>query len=641
MIRRLSRYALCGCLAASLGCQNPSQQSNKFADRESLGARLSFSSDDVSGLETGRGHLPSLASELADYRRQAEDDRAGGIPGGSSLTVQRLLERGHDADAHGRAQEARMYYEQVLAEAPDQADAHHRLGILADRAGDFPRAEEHYRHALRGKPNDPDVLNDLGYSYFLQGRAAESERFLNQARQIDPGHPHVSENLSLLYDPAKAEQVLLTVMGPRQTQATLAQLFQNAPMMERQEPMAPLQRSETHFANGRPGQFTEEADADSMESLQRKMEAARLQSIAERTERNAPPREPAMIDRNSSLPPLPPNYPRHVPARLAHTRTNEVPDSRINEAFRSIDGQGLALRPTEPKHSQRQSASATMPPAYEPHRLAAAQMRPNVDRGAMADQRAAAPEWNASEQPWPVHPQETMAQANIEQTNHAHTRTMPLEANSSPRMLPSAAKRAAEIGMAAGPGAIFPPLAGSHDSTPQPQGPAPAMRSLPGTDSRVNGAMYPEPGGHGVPTYWHDDNPAPYQNGASGQPADYGNGHPGQTGPHAAPNGYGPNPYDQMRAQHNAQFHRDQHALTAQQGLMSNGPPAREALPTSFDPDRHDWPAYTREQYDTRQMDPPANSQPPVAGQGRYGGQSVPQFNPATQQAPQNYGRRW
>jgi hypothetical protein len=96
-----------------------------------------------------------------------------------------------------------------------------------------------------------------------------------------------------------------------------------------------------------------------------------------------------------------------------------------------------------------------------------------------------------------------------------------------------------------------------------------------------------------------------------------------------------------MRTQHNAQFNRDQQALAAQQGLLSNGPPAREALPTSFDPDRQDWPAYTREQYDTRQLDPPANPQPPAAGQGRYGGQSAPQFNPATQQAPQNYGRRW
>lgn len=185
MIVRLSRIALCGCLVASLGCQNPANRSDTFADRDTFGASLSFSSDDPKGLETGRGHLPSLASEMADYRHQADADKTAGGPDGSDLTVQRLLERGHDADAHGRAQDAKMYYEQVLAEDPNQPDAHHRLAILADRAGDFPLAERHYQEALRGKPHDADVLNDLGYSYFLQGRAADSERYLALARQMD------------------------------------------------------------------------------------------------------------------------------------------------------------------------------------------------------------------------------------------------------------------------------------------------------------------------------------------------------------------------------------------------------------------------------------------------------------------------
>ncbi len=357
MILRLSRYALCGVLAASLGCQNPSNRANKFADDETFGARLSIASDDLAGLETGRGHLPSLASELADHRQQTEVERSPEIPGGSSLTVMRLLERGHDADAHGRTQEAKMYYQQALAEDPDQPDAHHRLAILADRAGDFPLALEHYQQALRGKPHDVDVLNDLGYSYFLQGRAADSERYLNQARQINPKHPHVSENLSLLYDSAKAEQVLLTVMGPRQTQATLAQLFQNPPVAERLRPMPPMQGG-MNLTEQRPSQFTEEPPTG-LESLQRKMEEARLRSIAERQHRKTPSHQATVSNQSAGLPPLPPNYPRHVPAQMAYSQPDEIPDGRINDAFRSIDAQGHSLRSTGQQDRPRQNALAS------------------------------------------------------------------------------------------------------------------------------------------------------------------------------------------------------------------------------------------------------------------------------------------
>lgn len=634
MIPRLSRYALCGCLVASLGCQNPANRSDEIADQDSFGVSLSFSSDDPAALETGRGHLPSLASELADHSHQADEDTSSGIPGGSTLTVQSLLERGHDADAHGRTQEAKMYYEEALAEDPNQPDAHHRLAILADRAGDFPRAEEHYRHALRGKPNDADVLNDLGYSCFLQGRAADSERYLNQARQIDPQHPHVSENLSLLYDPAKAEEILLSVMGPRQAQATLAQLFQHPPTIDRSPPAAPIERGETNVAHQEQGHFTEEVIPETVQSLQQKMEEARLRSIAERQLRNLPEHPPAVPERNIGLPQLPLNYPQRVPPRLANYQPHGVPDARINDAFRAIDSQNHSLRFAGHHRAPRQYVPSAMPPAYEPGRLADVQARPIPHARHTVEQRAAAPEWNVPPQSWPAYSQEASPAAPIEQTHH----TMK---SSSRTDLSSAAKRAAEIGMAAGPGSLFPPIADSQDSTPAAYGPAPAVRQLPGTDSRMNGSVYPEPGGHGVPTHWHDGQSLQTQQGAWGQPPASWNHPPQQSGRNVPANGHAQDPYDQMRAQHNAQFNHDQQSFAAQPGSFNSGPPAREALPTSFDPSRQDWPAYTREQYDARQMDQPRGNIPPQSGQGGYSGQTMPQIQPGMQQAPQNYGRSW
>ncbi len=86
-----------------VGLSNPLGHTAKFGNRDSLETKLSFSSDDPAAMGSGRGHLPLAGFELADSRHRSDQSRSSGIPGGSSLTVQRLLERGHDADSHGRS----------------------------------------------------------------------------------------------------------------------------------------------------------------------------------------------------------------------------------------------------------------------------------------------------------------------------------------------------------------------------------------------------------------------------------------------------------------------------------------------------------------------------------------------------------
>lgn len=661
MTFRLTRFVLCGCLVAACGCQNPSSRTANFRDRDTLETRLSFASDDPAPLDRGRGHLPSLASEMAD-RRHGLRDNASGIPGGSSLTVKRLLERGHDADAHGRTQEARMFYEQVLSEDPDHPEAHHRLGILADQSGDYERAEEHYHTALRGNPTDADVLNDLGYSYFLQGRAAESERYLSQAMQIDPRHPHVQENLSLLYDEAKAEKVLMSVMGPRQTQAALDRLFQNAPG-NRTVPNLPTQSQFAHRpappnrqANSPAANPAEGDLPDDLQELRRKMEEARLQSIAERNQRNAPQSPPALPDRVTNVPPTPlpsPYPPQSASRRLIGSR--DVPDGHINDAFRRIDAgghsQGVPTRNSNlaVNRASQVRASQFDSPGLPPRTLPPVNAQPITPP---TEQRAAAPQWNTPPQPWPYSPESTASQ-DIEQTRFTQPDFSARQPNARSAG-PSAAERAAEIGMSTGPGAMFPQW-NPEGETPlqQPQQrPAPAMRSLPGTHSRMNGTLYQQPGGSGVPSNWDNFNSAPETPAHGGQSglrlendysqADYRSPDPPQPNLGRPGNPAEFEAYEQMRAQQNSQFNQDQQSLAASPSLMTNGHPGHEPIPGQFDPNRQVWPAYTRDEYDTRSMNPPpAEPQQSRYGQGQFDGQIMPQIVPATQSAPQDYGRRW
>ena len=81
---------------------------------------------------------------------------------------------------------------------PDNPEANHRLGVLADQRREYEVAARHYMTALQQKPSDPDLLNDIGYSFLLQGRAETARRYLEDALRAQPAHVRARANLALL-----------------------------------------------------------------------------------------------------------------------------------------------------------------------------------------------------------------------------------------------------------------------------------------------------------------------------------------------------------------------------------------------------------------------------------------------------------
>jgi Flp pilus assembly protein TadD len=61
------------------------------------------------------------------------------------------------------------------------------LGVLADRGQDFAEARASYAKAQALAPSRPEILNNLGWSYFLEGRPAEALPYLERAMAAD-GH---------------------------------------------------------------------------------------------------------------------------------------------------------------------------------------------------------------------------------------------------------------------------------------------------------------------------------------------------------------------------------------------------------------------------------------------------------------------
>ena len=108
-----------------------------------------------------------------------------------SLSLARLAEQG------GRPAEAENHFNAVLRLAPDDLDAHRRLGLLLARAERLGPAEGHFRAILRLVPADADAHANLGNVLLLGGRPREAIACYEQSLQLRPADDRTRENLQL------------------------------------------------------------------------------------------------------------------------------------------------------------------------------------------------------------------------------------------------------------------------------------------------------------------------------------------------------------------------------------------------------------------------------------------------------------
>jgi len=99
----------------------------------------------------------------------------------------------------GRFDEARSVYERLVQQKADRYEAHHRLGVLADRDERFLEAEAFYAKAIQLQGRNPEVFNDLGYSRYVRGKLDQAEKALLKAVALDPSEPQFRRNLGMVY----------------------------------------------------------------------------------------------------------------------------------------------------------------------------------------------------------------------------------------------------------------------------------------------------------------------------------------------------------------------------------------------------------------------------------------------------------
>ncbi len=97
----------------------------------------------------------------------------------------------------GATEAAERAYRDVLALAPNEADALHNLGVICAQAGRLEEAEGLIRRALAAKPDLAAAHNSLGIVLKRKGRAEDAVGYYRRALELDPSYVDAYGNLGL------------------------------------------------------------------------------------------------------------------------------------------------------------------------------------------------------------------------------------------------------------------------------------------------------------------------------------------------------------------------------------------------------------------------------------------------------------
>jgi predicted O-linked N-acetylglucosamine transferase (SPINDLY family) len=86
----------------------------------------------------------------------------------------------------GRIAEARAMYEQVLADAPEQFDALHMVGVIAMQEGRYTESQTKIAAALKLYPENAAALGNLTAAYLRNGQFQEALEWGQRALQAEP-----------------------------------------------------------------------------------------------------------------------------------------------------------------------------------------------------------------------------------------------------------------------------------------------------------------------------------------------------------------------------------------------------------------------------------------------------------------------
>ena len=123
------------------------------------------------------------------------------------------LQQAMQCQRQGELDRAEALYQQVLAQAPQQADALHLLGVLHAQRRDFTRAHDLIWQAITVKPEEAMFHNNLANVCVERGLLQEAEPLYGRAIELDSGRIDALSNLGLLMSRTDREEEAETLLA--------------------------------------------------------------------------------------------------------------------------------------------------------------------------------------------------------------------------------------------------------------------------------------------------------------------------------------------------------------------------------------------------------------------------------------------
>ncbi|MDP9173886.1 MAG: tetratricopeptide repeat protein [Planctomycetota bacterium] len=126
------------------------------------------------------------------------------------MTVQQAIDLAISHHQAGRLPEAENLYRAVVEEYPNNADAHHLLGILAYQSGNYNVALEFILRAVFLSPNVPQYHGNLGLVLAAQGRTGDAIAAYRRGIAQGSKFAELPYNLAnALYEQGKLDEAIL------------------------------------------------------------------------------------------------------------------------------------------------------------------------------------------------------------------------------------------------------------------------------------------------------------------------------------------------------------------------------------------------------------------------------------------------
>jgi hypothetical protein len=109
------------------------------------------------------------------------------------------LQQGEQLFAEGRLDEARRLFDQIVARAPDNAEAINDLAVVCLAQGDAEEAERLFRLAAETDPEFADPRISLANYLAADGRLDEAAVPLAEALRLDPADAGLAHRMAALY----------------------------------------------------------------------------------------------------------------------------------------------------------------------------------------------------------------------------------------------------------------------------------------------------------------------------------------------------------------------------------------------------------------------------------------------------------